>query len=449
MKRSGQPLPIGIDIGASGVRMIQLSVGEHGPVVMAAARARWSDEVREKTPAGRTPELPIVKDQLIRLLRQGGFVGRQCTLSLPREFVTVKSLRLPPMPEQDLLVAAEFELRQTIAPGPDEPRIGLIPCGEVRSGTGMQHEVLGILADSSRIDSLIESWHALGFVPVGLDFEPLALYRTVGRFARRRDDAQEVNVILDFGLRRTHMLIGRGNGLSFFKSIEVGGWQLTHAVSRKLGITTEEAWTLRNRLIETASSVDVMGSDPVRQAVFDATRPLVDHLAREVVSCLRYFSVNFRGSRPTRLRVAGNEAGDPSVLRVLADVLPLTVEPSRALLNADLSRMKPHDRSGVLATWSLAFGLSLRDAEGPFPDRTGASRESQVASGSATSPAPVVDHLQTADRATNAAVLPGSSLQPESVHVGNSRLVAAAAPAGIGAIASEADAVAHEVKHHG
>jgi Tfp pilus assembly PilM family ATPase len=446
MKRSGQPLPIGIDIGASGVRMIQLAIGEHGPVVIAAVRGRWADDVREKTQAGRTPELSLVKDQLIRLLRQGGFVGRECTLSLPREFVTVKSLRLPPMPDQDLLIAAEFELRQTITPGPSEPRIGLIPCGEVRSGAGTQQEVLGILADSNSIDSFVESWHALGFVPTGLDFEPLALYRTVGRFARRRDDAQEVNVVLDFGLRRTHMLIGRGRGLSFFKCIEVGGWQLTHAVSRKLGITTEEAWTLRNRLIETASTVDVTGSDPVRQAVFDATRPLVDHLAREVVNCLRYFSVNFRGSRPTRLRVAGNEAGDPSVLRVLSDALPLTVEPSRALLNADLSRMKPHDRSGVLATWSLAFGLGLRDAEGPFPDRTGASRESQAQLGSTSTP--LVEPVADADRSSNETVVIGSRLQPESVRVGSAQTMAAA-PVGVGAISSEADAVASEVNHHG
>jgi Tfp pilus assembly PilM family ATPase len=170
------------------------------------------------------------------------------------------------------------------------------------------------------------------------------------------------------------VLIGRGRGLCFYKPVEVGAWQLTHAVSRKLGISVDEAWTLRHRLIETAHQTRVIGSDAVRQAVFDAARPIVDHLAREIGSCLRYYSVNFRGARPGRVRVVGGEAADPAVLDVLGGVLPLPVEAGRPIANADMSAMKVADRSGNLATWSVAFGLALHGTKGPFPDRLGGPR---------------------------------------------------------------------------
>ncbi|HQY89640.1 MAG TPA: pilus assembly protein PilM, partial [Tepidisphaeraceae bacterium] len=294
--------------------------------------------------------------------------------------------------------------------GLDENQVSVrsIGSGEVRAGNDIKHEVLTVSAENRLIDEVIENWHAIGFVTHAIDFEASAVFRTTERFIRRKDDESEVNVMLDIGHRRTQVIIGRGRELIFYKPIEVGGWQFTHAVSRKLGITFEEASTLRLRLGQTAETVVAIGSDAVRQAVYDAMRPIADHLAREVTTCLRYYSVNFRGLRPQRVRVVGGEAADPSVLSVLGGVLPVPVELGRPIANADMSAMKVNDRTGPLANWTLAFGLALHNTKGPFPDKLGTSRATQIATDvtTAMTPIPTSTSNQTSTHSPIPAPLP-------------------------------------------
>src|SRR5205814_7718440 len=115
------------------------------------------------------------------------------------------------------------------------------------------------------------------------------------------------------------------------------GHQITEAVSRKLGISLLEAAALRRRLMEQQSSAAAGAGaatntsasakrDPVAQAVFDATRGTMEELGREIALCLRYYSVTFRGQRPTRVKLIGGEASDPDLLASLQAALPIPAD---------------------------------------------------------------------------------------------------------------------------
>jgi len=160
-------------------------------------------------------------------------------------------------------------------------------------------------------------------------------------------------------------VIGRGRAISFFKPIDIGGQHLDGDISRKLGITLDEARSLRRRLIDTANTGAGQSSaspkrDPVRQAVYDATRSIIEDLAREISLCLRYYSVTFRGQRPARVRLLGGEACDPHLQSILNANLPVPVEPLRPLSHVNTSRMKQSDRRGCLSEWAVALGLGLK-----------------------------------------------------------------------------------------
>lgn len=367
-------LPIGMDIGASGARMVQLSIVAGGPKVIAAARCSWDEETLAQIERGVTPGPLQIRPQLRRMLAQGQFKGREAVITLPREIVQIKNFRLPTMPESELIIAAEHEARAIFGVSPDQATVHVFPAGEVRQGNDVREEVIAACVKNATTDALVEQWHEAGFCPVGFDLEQTALYRSVERFVRRRDDEAEVNVLVDIGQRRTQVLIGRGRELNFCKSIETGSAMLTHAIARKLGISLADAVTLRRRLSETAAQVEVIGNDPVRQAVIDTIRPIVDDLAREIALCLRYYSINFRGQRPSRVRLVGGESSDMTTLGLLNRTMPVPIEPARALANADLSQMKSADRAEALGDWSVAFGAALKFATGPFPDRLGAPR---------------------------------------------------------------------------
>lgn len=373
------PLPIGVDIGADGIRMLQLEVVGDSVSVIGAARELWPAQVREaQSGPVRPPQPGDVRPILEKLYRQGEFVGRRIAIALPRELVRVKNVRMPLMPPDETQDAAGFEAQQAFENVlPSTHEIRAIPLGEVKQGTDVRQEVLLLAVKSSDVEALVEQWHAAGFAPDSIDFEPAAIFRAVERFVRRRDDESDVNVLVDIGHRRTNVVIGRGRELNFFKTIDIGGHQLNQAVAHTLGVNVSEARTLRGRLSETADTADVADEDPVRRAVYDTLRPSVEQIGREVGLCLRYFSVNFRGRRPARIRVVGGESRDPSVLRILGAALPVPVEVGRPVANADLSRIRAVDRKANLADWTVAFGLALKQCKGNFPDRLGATRDEQ------------------------------------------------------------------------
>src|SRR5207248_1233550 len=178
---------------------------------------------------------------------------------------------------------------------------------------------------------------------------------------------------VDVGLASTQVVIGKGREISFLKTIEIGGMQFQEAISRKLSISIEEAQALRRRLAETADS-PAEKKDPVRQAVFDATRSIMEQLGRELSLCLRYQSVTFRGQRPTRLRLMGGEGADTHLQEILNSILTIPIEAPRPLYSIDSSKLKSLQRQQAMGEWALVLGLALRHTSGRFRPRDGRPR---------------------------------------------------------------------------
>jgi type IV pilus assembly protein PilM len=411
-----QILPIGLDIGHDTVKLLQLEVIDGALHVHGAATKALNsvvNPIHEK--AGETDLLPPGAASAIReLLRGGDFHGRHVIAALPRQIVHVKNLRLPPMPASEMASVVQFETRNLFPFDQVEGHVDFLAAGEVRQGSEVRQEVIVLAARWREIDRFIEQLHNAGAIVDSLDAEPCGLYRTIERFVRRRDDEQEVHVLIDVGMNRTQVLIGKGREISFFKTIEGGGARFNDAVSRKLGITADEARAIRRRLA-TAASTDTT-PESVRQAVFDATRSGMEELTREISLCLRYYSVTFRGQRPARVRLLGGEAFDPQLLSTLSGVLNVPVEAGRPLFSVNCARMAGFDNKKPSPQWALAMGLGLKRSLGNFPPKDGTPR---AASRTLATPAEVVD--------LNTAITPGATSREaaaQSEHFANVRRTA-------------------------
>jgi len=367
-----QTQPIGLDIGTDSIKMLQTEVVGGELTVTAAIKHPFPDDARRDMPT----RMAVAVEKIREILGRGVFSGRNVVAALPREMVHIKNLRMPIIPATELEQAVLFEVRNLFGFDAEQARVCHLPAGEVRQGTDVRQEVVVIAARTEEIDNYVEQLNFAGCVVDSLDIEPCALYRSVERFIRRKEDEHEVYVIVDIGWQGSRVLIGRGRDISFYKDIQIGGRHLIEAVSRKLGISNDEARALRQRLIEATEPADPTARrDPVRQAVFDGSRSTLEELGREISLCLRYYTVTFRGHRPTKLRVVGGEATDPNVIAILSSALSIPVEPGRALHNLNVSRMKPVDRRGTGSEWTTALGLSLKLTRQHFAGRDGRPRD--------------------------------------------------------------------------
>jgi type IV pilus assembly protein PilM len=385
---TSQLQPIGLDIGFDSIKMLQLeTVGPatggspQSLAVVAAGRQAFGPEVREDPHL----RMPLAVEMMRRMFREHGFHGRRVVASLPREIVHVKNLRLPLIPGHELEAAVQYEAKNIFSFDTSEAQVRHLQAGEVRQGTDVRQEVIVLAVRHEDVDNYVEQLHRGGAIVESLDIESCALYRSVERFIRRREDEQEVHVIVDVGTRRSQVVIGKGRDISFLKSIDIGAQHLAEAIRQKLDISEEEVASIRQKLSEVsveAGEAASAGRDPVRQAVFDATRSIMEDLGREIGLCLRYYSVTFRGQRPTRVKLAGGEGRNPHLQAVLNAALTIPVETARPLYSVDTSRMSAADRRGPMCEWTLALGLGLRLTPGPFAPRDGKPREDLSPAGS-------------------------------------------------------------------
>jgi type IV pilus assembly protein PilM len=364
-----QVQPIGLDIGRDAIKMLQLEVVGDTLAAVAGALKEFPSDTKLQ-PQKRMAALP---EMLRQMLRQNPFVGRNIVTTLPREFLSVKNLRLPLMPEEELESAVRFEARNIFTFDTEDAQIHCLPAGEVRQGNDVLQEVIVLAARNQDVNGFVQQLHGCGVAIASLDIEASALFRSVERFTRRREDEQEVHVLVDVGLASTEVVIGKGRDISFLKQIDIGGMQFQEAISRKLSISIEEAQALRRRLAETNDS-PTEKKDPVRQAVFDATRSVMEQLGRELSLCLRYQSVTFRGQRPTRLRLMGGEGADTHLQEILTSILTIPIEAPRPLYSIDSSKLKSLQRQQAMGEWALVLGLALRHTTGRFRPRDGRPR---------------------------------------------------------------------------
>ncbi|MBN2137283.1 MAG: pilus assembly protein PilM [Sedimentisphaerales bacterium] len=367
--------PIGLDIGHSSIKMIQLAASGERISVLAADKARIDPNVNDDAQARRRDIVSAVKQMLAR----GGFQGRDVVSCLPNDKLNITSLRISEMEFDHLANVLRKEVVQRFGLDPDKDAMDHVVAGTVHQGDETKNELILFAVDDETIREHIDMLEELHLQPVAIDTVPCALFRGYERWQRREADKENTIVFVDIGSRFTTVVFGRGGEISFVKQIAIGGRRFAQEVSDKLSIPISEAERLRERIgIErgsnawrpraaeqtdgdTASELDAS----TRQVVVDAVSSVAEELAREISLCLRYFTVTFRGKRVERVVFSGGEAHEGILLNVLRRHLSVEIVIAEPLKGFDLSTERKNinlagDRRGMLCEWAVAVGLGLK-----------------------------------------------------------------------------------------
>jgi len=371
--------PIGLDIGHSSVKMIQLAMNGGQISVIAAGKTLIDAGIDGDSQARRAAVISAVK----RMLADGSFRGRDVVSCLPNDGLKITSLRLGETGTEEIEQSLKKEVVQRFGLNPDKDAMDYMVAGDVQQGEETKNELILFAADNETIKSHIQMLEEAGLRPVAIDTVPCALFRIFERSLRRQEDRERTLVFVDVGSQWTVVVFGRGGEISFVKQIPIGGEKFNQEIATRLGIKTGEAQMLRDKL-RTEKGVRISQSGPVaqasdgngqildaatRQVIVDAISAVAEELAREISLCLRYYTVTFRGKRVERAIFTGGEAYENILLNVLRRQLTVEIEVAQPLRGFDLSSEGAHvnfdsDRRGLLCEWAVAVGLSLKGWNG-------------------------------------------------------------------------------------
>lgn len=365
--------PIGLDLGADSVKMLQLRRVAGEILVSACSQWRVPAEVRQDPKRRDEMIVSAVKE----MLKKEGFRGKKVVSSLSCNQLGIKNVRLPHLPAHEMIEAIRWEANERFSFPVDSDRLKCLRAGEVRHGADTQDEIIMLAATEETVNAHLAMLDAIGLKAQHIEAEPVALFRVMERFLRRQADRETVSVMLDIGYEGTRIVVARGRHIVFIKSIDIGGRKLTDAVARQLNLSFEEAAEVRQMIIRQqldaandsqSSSAKKGVSESVNWTVLDALRSELQVLAKEIALCLRYCSVTFRGLHPKRITTTGGEAYDPAVLKLLSEQLGIECDVGQPLRGINVSGANfAANRRGLLPEWSLCAGLAMRDID-PYED---------------------------------------------------------------------------------
>ncbi len=340
--------PIGIDLGSRSVKLLQLSADQS----QVCEAARWDLACEpDADPQQRDAEVA----QAIRRAREGrNFRGRDAVFCLGAADLVVQNIRVAHATGEDLgkVIRAEAASRSPFADDPGEFRY--IEAADVRQGDSVRREVILLSSRRSTLERVVALADAARLRVLAIDVEPEAMLRCYAKQFRRGDDVQQCLMFVNIGASSTVVVIARAMEAVFVKYVDVGGRHLDEAVARHLKLSHADAARLRQHNGDRRSD----HRDPeVARSVSESIRPALDHLARELAMCVRYYSVTFRGQPLSKILVSGGEA-TPAMVQWLSSHLDLPCE-----LGDPLRSFQKPSFPGRLGQWDVAVGLALRGAK--------------------------------------------------------------------------------------
>ncbi|OHB62723.1 MAG: hypothetical protein A2Y77_14340 [Planctomycetes bacterium RBG_13_62_9] len=355
-------LPIGVDIGHSGVKMIQLAHMDEDMSVVSAGRVPLEPSALGQEAQRRCRIVAAIK----QLLAQGRFRGRKAVSVLAPEELQITSLRLT---EAESLQADKIlrrEVAQRFNLNVDKDAVDYLLAGSIHQDDEVKNEFIVLAARGEVIESHVALLEEAGLELVAIDVGPCALFRSFERVLRREEDRQRTVIFMDVGQRSTTVVFGRNGEICLAKQMPFGTARFDEEIAAKLEVSAAEAESLRLRL-QRDESMDACA----RSLVTEALVAVAEQLAKELSLCLRYHTVTFRGKRVERAMIAGGGAYEKVLLDVLQRHLSIAVEPAEPLRGMSVQEVRGGDGLGVSsADLALAIGVSLkgRCAGVPLPE---------------------------------------------------------------------------------
>jgi len=262
---------IGLDIGASAVKAVEITWSGSRPVITGFGFAPLS-----------SPE--AVPEAVLQVLREGDFHTRRVVTSVSGRAVIVRYLTMFKMSPDDLRNAIRFEADKYIPFDVDEVVLDCQPFDQDGLGDLAANEMRVLLVACKRavIDEQLRILAAAGLQPEVVDVDVFALGNAFEMALRAHGDGSaRTSALVDIGSSKTSVNLVRAGSSLFTREIHTGGEAFTAAIAGRLGIRHGEAETLK-----LFPGEDL---DRVRQAV----TPGVDDLAAEVRLSFEYFENQF------------------------------------------------------------------------------------------------------------------------------------------------------------
>lgn len=339
---------VGLDLGSSVVKAVEISLEGPEPVITGFARV--------EIPPGGSPA-----EAVATCFKEGKFRSKRVVTSVSGQSVVVRYVPMLKMSDQDLKQAIRFETDKYLPFELDEVVLDCQPLkrapqgghGEGELKNGEQMTVLLAACKTKAIEEKVQLILGQGLSPVAIDVDLFALanaWELCGLPAEELEEGEErALALVDIGATRTSINVLCGGETCFSREINMGGADMTQAVARRMGVEVFEAEAIKR------------ASESHELEVNTAIAPVLEDLVSELSLSLDYVE-HHEGVHVSEILLSGGGVLAPGAAHYIEQATARTARTWNPLegLRIDSDRVDVEELEAWAPTLVVAVGLAAR-----------------------------------------------------------------------------------------
>ena len=331
---------LGIDIGTSSVKVVELSRKENKPKLTnygAFYTVGQDNSIQSRS-------RKILDSQVVEILQQifkeAGIVTREAAISIPifSSFSTL--MNLPAMPQDELEGAVRYEARKYIP----------VPITEVQFDwlkiDHLSDEKMFRILTVAVPNEVVEKYHRIAeLLHIKLTHVELETFSAAR--ALLGTDTSPV-VVLDIGSRNTNMSVVEKGTVLVHHNIDVSGFSFTRILSRGLSIDMKRAEEMKRKN-------GILPDGQVAELLY----PLIDKIVGEIEKTIEEY-VRQGGGKAMRVVLNGGSASLPGLAAYLQKSLKVKVDIGNPFFAIEVPPLLVERLTKESPEFTVAAGLALR-----------------------------------------------------------------------------------------
>ncbi len=349
-------LAIGLDIGSTSVKMIQLKEQRRrGQVVYALQSFGMKPLPPEAIVDGALMNSTAIVQATQELVSELRIKQKEVAIGVSGHSVIIKKISIPRMTQEELEESIQWEAEQYIPFDVKDVNIDTqILNPEANDATG-QMDVLLVAAKKDMINDYTTVVSEAGLIPAVVDVDAFAVQNM---FSSNYDVPDRTIVLINAGASVVNINILSGGITVFTRDVTIGGNQFTEEIQKQLNVSFEEAEALKTGGGHSESEA-VVPHEVERVMV-----TVAEQVAGEIQRSLDFYASTAADPHFSRVFLSGGTAKIPALFKTIETRVGVPVEimnPFKAI-EVDERKFDPAFITEVAPMAAVAVGLALRRA---------------------------------------------------------------------------------------
>lgn len=341
---SGVSAFFGLDIGTTGVRLVELRGTGNTKTLVKYAYVPVDAKLSQSDSKADQQRMAQV---VANLVAEARLTTKNVAVGLPSSRVFTTVTDMDSLPPAELGKALLYQADSLIPTPPAESKIDWAILGNSPKDK-TKVEVLLSSVTNSFVESRLDMLEAIGLNVIAFEPDGLALPRAVVPLGSTMPQ-----LVIDMGNMSTDLVISMGDAPRLVRSIPTGSDAIVKSAQQNLGIDDKQAQQFVYKF--------GVSKEKLEGQVYQSIVNTVDILVGEIDKSIKFFQARYPESKLERVIVTGGASAIPEFPLYLANKFSLNVEIGNAWRNVSFAANRQNELLAVSNQFSVAVGLAERD----------------------------------------------------------------------------------------